>query len=67
MDLKISEQVADAARIDEGLRADLKQAKANMDTVVKDRDALRKENLEFKEAETKAVKRGGRNEWCGFP
>lgn len=36
LDLKISEQVVDAAKIDAGLRADLKQAKANLTTTKKE-------------------------------
>ena len=55
LDLKISEQVAKIARIDEGLRADLKQVKADLASAVKERDAYQKANLKFKEAETKAL------------
>ena len=39
LDLKISEQVVDNALIDEGLRADLKQVKADLASAVKERDA----------------------------
>lgn len=53
LDLKIGEQVTDAARIDEGLLADMKQVKASLATVTKDRHALRKANQEFKDAEVK--------------
>ena len=52
-DLKISEQVADAARIDEGLRNDLKQAKTILTAVTKDKDVLWKAKKEFKDAETR--------------
>ena len=55
LDLKISEQVADTARIDEGLRADLRQVKADLASAVKERDAYQKENLKFKEVETRAL------------
>ena len=41
LDMKIGEQVVDAARIDEGLRAELKQVKSSLATVTKDRDTLR--------------------------
>lgn len=53
LDLKISDQVANAAMIDEGLRADLKRVKVDPATVTKGKESLRKANQAFKEAEVK--------------
>ena len=54
LDLKMGEHVADTARVNETMRADLKQARADLASVVKERDAFRKANLKFKEAEGEA-------------
>ena len=51
LDLKMGEHVADIARVNEAMRADLKQARADMASPVKERDAFQKANLKFKEAE----------------
>ncbi|XP_063945941.1 uncharacterized protein LOC135151422 [Daucus carota subsp. sativus] len=53
LDLKMGEHVADTARVNEKMRADLKQAKADLASAVKDRDLVRKANQELKEAEAK--------------
>ncbi|KAL1811046.1 hypothetical protein ACET3Z_021111 [Daucus carota] len=54
LDLKMGEHVADTARVNETMRADLKQARADLASAVKERDAFQKANLKFKEAEAKA-------------
>ena len=54
LDLKMGELVVDTARVNETRRADLKQARADQASAVKERDAFRKANLKFKEAEAKA-------------
>ena len=53
LELKIGEHVANTARVNETMRADLKQAKADLASAVKDRDLLRKANQELQEAEAK--------------
>ncbi|XP_063948056.1 uncharacterized protein LOC135152155 [Daucus carota subsp. sativus] len=53
LDLNMGEHVADTARVNEKMRADLKQAKADLASAVKDRDLVRKANQELKEAEAK--------------
>ncbi|XP_063939742.1 uncharacterized protein LOC108203381 [Daucus carota subsp. sativus] len=53
LDLKMGEHVADTARVNEKMRADLKQAKADLASAVKDRDLVRVANQELKEAEAK--------------
>ena len=53
LDLKMGEHVADTARVNEAMRADLKQAKVDLASTVKDRDLLRKANQELKVAEAK--------------
>ena len=53
LDLKMGEHVADTTRVNETMRADVKQAKVDLASVVKDRDLLQKANQELKEAEAK--------------
>ena len=53
-DLKMGEHVADTARVNEAMRADLKQARTDLASAIKERDAYQKANLKFKEAEVKA-------------
>ena len=55
LDLKFGEDAADAARVNETMRTDLKQAKAGLASAIKERDAFQKANLKFKEAGTKAL------------
>ena len=54
LDLKMGEHVADTARVNEATRAELKQAKVDLASTAKERDAFQRANLKFKEAETKA-------------
>ncbi|XP_063948618.1 uncharacterized protein LOC135152384 [Daucus carota subsp. sativus] len=54
LDLKMGEHVADTARVNEAMRADLKPARADLASAVKERDAFQKANLKFKEAEARA-------------
>ena len=54
LDLKMREHVADATRVNEAMRADLKQARADLASAIKERDAFQKANLKFKEAEVRA-------------
>lgn len=55
LDLKIGEHVADTTRVNETMRMDLKQAKADLASAIKERDAFQKANLKFNEAEVKAL------------